>query len=194
MTGMSDFSPASSAVARQAAERALEAYKRATAHRYSSTFWGLLRYGLGLGAAFLSVVAGTDAFGSGTAKYAGVIGGLAAAAVTFLTPGETAEKHRAAAARWEDLDRKATTVVEAHVPIATPEELLRQLDRLVNEADKIGEESPNIVPWMYAIASSRAGRKRPRYRATTAGRGERDQGPGSRSRKGGGGSTDAPSE
>jgi hypothetical protein len=108
------------------------------------------------------VIAGTDLFGSGPAKYAGVVGGIAAAAVTFLAPGQSAEEHRVAAADWEGLDREAINFAEAHVS-ATHDipVLLGSLDRLVEQANDIGEKSPNIVPWMYSLATHMAGRKRP---------------------------------
>jgi len=121
-----------------------------------------VRYGLGLVAAALSVVAGTDLFGSSATKAAGLLGGFAAAALALLAPGETAEQHRAAAARWEGLDRRATTFAEAHIPSGEDTaQLLQGLDDLVEEANTIGRDSPNIARWSYAWATSRAHKNRP---------------------------------
>jgi hypothetical protein len=145
----------------QASERAFEAYRRAYAHRSSATFWGFVRYGLGLAAATLSVAAGADVFGTGGIKVAGLLGGLFAAALTFLAPGETAEQHRVAAARWEGLDRDATNFADTHLAVSTDvSELMRELDALVDHANAIGKESPNIARRVFARATKRAMKQR----------------------------------
>ena len=135
-------------ISRETRDIEKEAAIAAQAHFVAGRRWEKTNLGLGIPSTILAGVAGVTAFTALSPYITGCVALIVAALSglsTFLGPGDRADSHRAASARFSEIRREASLLRDVDAPLANSDDeetaqaladRLRQLITRITEADQ----------------------------------------------------------